>query len=256
MRNHQVQLIVPNRVVYEVHAYHYFQMYSMWSDMFMSWVDTRRLAMTFALIPILIIAICLRAWTALRCIRPPPGSPPAPPTLPCLWDRNCAAHQVGNPRVLIARRCPPLEVVAALQRAGQRRSKRTPSTEQPHSMRWRFLVGPGVGVAIHWASISVGELCPATCSQVAGSAPRHRAETETRAWHVAYTDDLLLVAESAFEVQHMISMLRSATTSKGHSMWCNFPNYCIRMSTKWLPPQASIMHLARLVNRQCAAEPP
>lgn len=73
MRNHQVQLIVPNRVVYEVHAYHYFQMYSMWSDMFMSWVDTRRLAMTFALIPILIIAICLRAWTALRCIRPPPG---------------------------------------------------------------------------------------------------------------------------------------------------------------------------------------
>lgn len=73
LQKHQVNLAIDNRVVYEVHAYHYFQMYSMWSDMFMSWKATRNLALSLAVLPLALLILLHVAWIFVGRIWPPPG---------------------------------------------------------------------------------------------------------------------------------------------------------------------------------------
>lgn len=63
-----------------------------------------------------------------------------------------------------------------------------------------------------WRGFSIR--VPFLARAVGGTPPRNQADAEEKISHLAYADDHLLAANSAFEVQEIMSMLRSSIASK------------------------------------------
>lgn len=80
--------------------------------------------------------------------------------------------------------------------------RRAGAQESP--VLWKIVLddalGPVPGVA------KAGVRCPVATSR--------RYHTSEKVTHLAYADDRLLIAKSAREVQHMVSMVRSAVSAK------------------------------------------
>lgn len=73
MKRHQINLMYPNRVVYEVHNYIEFQVMSVISNNLMSWIDCERFAAGFAALCAVGMCLLRRSWGRLCAPLPPHG---------------------------------------------------------------------------------------------------------------------------------------------------------------------------------------